>query len=129
MRRSFFYPLACSLVLAVLPALGAAAQQQAPAQPQAAAQPPEIDEVVVTATRIDTSILDSPSLVTVITPRQIAQSGTGDLAGVLASQSGVVTAVRFEVGQVVAEGHPIPVREFPADIGENFETDIPDTFH
>ena len=90
MRRSFFCPLACSLVLAVLSALGAAAQQQAPAQPQAAAQPPEIDEVVVTATRIDTSILDSPSLVTVITPRQIAQSGTGDLAGVLASQSGVV---------------------------------------
>ena len=84
MRRHVFCPLACSLAVAVLPALDAAAQDQP------LSQPPETPEVVVTATRIDTSILDSPSLVTVITPQDIERSGTGDLAGALASQAGIV---------------------------------------
>ena len=55
-----------------------------------AQQAPELNEVVVTATRIDSPILESPSLVTVITQQGILDSGAADLSGVLAQQSGIV---------------------------------------
>ncbi|HTZ52256.1 MAG TPA: TonB-dependent receptor [Spirochaetia bacterium] len=83
MRRSFFCPLACSLlVLAVLPALGAAAQQES------SSPPPEIGEVVVTATRINSPILESPNAISVITPADIESSGAHDLSSLLAGQAG-----------------------------------------
>jgi outer membrane receptor for ferrienterochelin and colicins len=55
-----------------------------------AQQTPELNEVVVTATRIDSPLLESPSFVTVISQKDIADSGAADLSGVLAEQSGVV---------------------------------------
>jgi len=51
---------------------------------------PELPEVVISATRIPTDILDSPSFVTVITQKDIQDSGAADLSAVLAGQSGVV---------------------------------------
>jgi len=51
---------------------------------------PELPEVVITATREPTDILNSPSFVTVITDKDIQQSGAADLSAVLAAQSGVV---------------------------------------
>jgi vitamin B12 transporter len=51
---------------------------------------PELPEVVVTASRTLTSVLESPSFVTLITPSDIAGSGASDVAGVLSHQSGVV---------------------------------------
>jgi len=55
-----------------------------------AQQPPELNEVVVTATRIESPLLESPSFVTVISQKDIADSGAADLSGVLSEQSGVV---------------------------------------
>ncbi len=55
-----------------------------------AQQAPELNEIVVTATRIDSPILESPSFVTVITPADIQQSGAVDPSAVLSQQSGVV---------------------------------------
>lgn len=51
---------------------------------------PELQEVVVTATREPTDLLQSPSFVTVVTQKDIEESGSADLAGVLAQQSGIV---------------------------------------
>lgn len=51
---------------------------------------PELQEVVVTATRTPTDLLQSPSFVTVITQKDIEESGTADLSGVLSQQSGIV---------------------------------------
>jgi len=87
-RRSRFCLLACSFVLAVLPVLGVTAQQQAAAQ--ASSEPAEIDEVVVTATRINSPILESPSTITVITPQDLATPGTTDVSSVLERTSGVI---------------------------------------
>jgi outer membrane cobalamin receptor len=53
-------------------------------------QTPELNEVVVTATRIDSDVLDSPSPIAVITQQDIAASGAHDLAGVINAQPGVV---------------------------------------
>jgi vitamin B12 transporter len=72
MRRNMLCLLAC------LACIGAWAQQ-----------PPELNEVVVTATRIESSVLESPSSVSVITAADISASGAHDLAAVVASQSGV----------------------------------------
>ncbi|MGO9308808.1 MAG: TonB-dependent receptor plug domain-containing protein [Spirochaetia bacterium] len=58
--------------------------------PAWAQQTPELNEIVVTATRVDSSVLDSPSFVTVITQKDIQESGAADLAGVLSQQSGIV---------------------------------------
>ena len=55
-----------------------------------AQQPPELNEVVVTATRIDSPILEAPSFVTVISQKDIQESSATDLSGVLSEQSGVV---------------------------------------
>ena len=41
---------------------------------------PTLDEVVVTATRVDSTILDSPSSISVISARQIADSGATDVS-------------------------------------------------
>ena len=51
---------------------------------------PTLDEVVVTATRVDSSILDSPSSVSVISAQQIADSGATDVSQVISGQQGVV---------------------------------------
>ncbi len=51
---------------------------------------PELPEVVITATREPTDILNSPSFVTVITQKEIQETGAADLSAVLAAQSGVV---------------------------------------
>ncbi len=68
--------------------------------PAGAQQTPELNEVVVTATRVDSSVLESPSFVTVITQKDIQESGAADLSGVLAQQSGVVVNGYGPVGQV-----------------------------
>ncbi len=54
-----------------------------------AQQPPELSEVVVTATRIDSSLQESPNAVTVITPADIAAPGAHDVAAVLNGHAGV----------------------------------------
>jgi vitamin B12 transporter len=51
---------------------------------------PTLKEVVVTATRVDSSVLDSPSSVSVISAGQIADSGATDVAQVISGQPGVV---------------------------------------
>lgn len=51
---------------------------------------PELQEVVVTATRAPTDLLASPNFVTVVTLQDIQGSGAPDLTGVLARQSGIV---------------------------------------
>lgn len=51
---------------------------------------PELQETVVTATREPTDPLQSPSFVTIITQKDIEESGAADLSTVLAQQSGVV---------------------------------------
>ncbi|HUI72459.1 MAG TPA: TonB-dependent receptor, partial [Spirochaetia bacterium] len=51
---------------------------------------PELPETVITATREPTDILDSPSFVTVVTQKDIQESGGDDLSAVLDHQSGVV---------------------------------------
>lgn len=51
---------------------------------------PELQEVVVTASRTPLDLLQSPSFVTVISQNDIEESGAPDLSGVLASQSGIV---------------------------------------
>jgi len=55
-----------------------------------AQQTPELNEVVVTATRIVSPLLETPSAVSVISSADIAASGAHDLAAVIADQSGVV---------------------------------------
>lgn len=50
----------------------------------------ELNEVVVTATRVDSDVLDSPSAITVISRQQIVDSGARDFAGVINGQPGVV---------------------------------------
>lgn len=55
-----------------------------------AQQAPELNEVVVTATRIDSPILESPSAISVISAADLTAPGTLDLSSVLARQSGVV---------------------------------------
>ncbi len=50
----------------------------------------ELNEVVVTATRVDSTILESPSSVSVISAAQIAESGATDVAQVISGQPGVV---------------------------------------
>lgn len=50
----------------------------------------ELNEVVVTATRVDSTILESPSAVSVISAAQIAESGATDVAQVINGQPGVV---------------------------------------
>jgi vitamin B12 transporter len=52
-----------------------------------AQQAPELNEIVVTATRIDSPILESPSAVSVISSADIAASGAHDLAAVIADQT------------------------------------------
>jgi vitamin B12 transporter len=54
----------------------------------------ELEETVVTATRIETGVLDAPGLVTVITRADIARSGATDVAELIAgrSRSGVIVA-------------------------------------
>ena len=84
MRRNNRRTVVCVLALALCASfLGA--QQALPA-----GSTPELNEVVVTATRVDSPILDSPSLATVITSQDLFQAGAVDLSGVLAQQSGVV---------------------------------------
>jgi outer membrane cobalamin receptor len=51
---------------------------------------PTLEEVVVTANRVDTSILDSPSAVSIISAQQIADSGATDVSQVINGQPGVV---------------------------------------
>ena len=51
----------------------------------------ELDEVVVTATRMEEQILNVPQHVTVITAEQIEQSGAGNLSDVLNIHTGVST--------------------------------------
>lgn len=51
---------------------------------------PTLNEIVVTATRVDSSVLDSPSSVSVISAQQIADSGATDVAQVINGQPGVV---------------------------------------
>ncbi len=50
---------------------------------------PTLDEVVVTATRVDSTILDSPSSISVISARQIADSGATDVSQVINGQPGI----------------------------------------
>ncbi len=61
---------------------------------------PELPETVITATREPTGILDSPSFVTVITQKDIQDSGAADLSAVLAAQSGVVVNDNGPQGQI-----------------------------
>ena len=65
-----------------------------------AQQAPELNEIVVTATRIESPILETPSFVTVITQQQIARSGAADLSAVLSAQSDVVINDNGPQGQV-----------------------------
>jgi vitamin B12 transporter len=51
---------------------------------------PTLDEVVVTATRVDSTILDSPSSISVISSQQIADSGATDVSQLINGQPGVV---------------------------------------
>jgi vitamin B12 transporter len=51
---------------------------------------PALKEVVVTATRVDSSVLDSPSSISVISAQQIADSRATDVAQVINGQPGVV---------------------------------------
>ncbi len=48
-----------------------------------------------------------------------------------ASGLAVEIAIDGETGEMrlIAEGHPIPVREFPANIGEIAETEVSDLYH
>jgi vitamin B12 transporter len=57
--------------------------------PLLAQEPPELPEVVVTATRIESPALDVPSFVTVIGSADIEKSGAAGLAELLATQSGI----------------------------------------
>jgi vitamin B12 transporter len=52
----------------------------------------------VTATRVDSGVLESPSAITVITQQDIAASGAQDVAGVLVGQSGVTINDNGTVG-------------------------------
>ncbi|MFW6139158.1 MAG: TonB-dependent receptor plug domain-containing protein [Spirochaetota bacterium] len=49
----------------------------------------ELEEVVVTATRTKTRILDSPAHVSVITEKDISDSGAKNIADLLSSQTGI----------------------------------------
>ena len=51
---------------------------------------PTLKEVVVTATRVDSSVLDSPRTISVISAQQIADSGASEVAQVINGQPGVV---------------------------------------
>ena len=55
-----------------------------------AQQAPELNEIVVTATRIDSPILESPSAISLVTSTDIAASGAHDLSGVIQGQIGTV---------------------------------------
>jgi vitamin B12 transporter len=55
-----------------------------------AQQTPELAEVVVTSTRIETAVVESPSAVTVITREQIAASGAQDVSALINGTAGVV---------------------------------------
>jgi vitamin B12 transporter len=74
-RRNVLCLIACALALVAL---------QVEAQ-----QAPELGEVVVTATRIDSPILESPSAISVISASDIP-AGAPDVSSALAGQSGVV---------------------------------------
>ncbi len=54
-----------------------------------AQQVPELNEVVVTATRVDSPILESPSAISVITAADIAASGAHDLSAVIGGQTAI----------------------------------------
>jgi vitamin B12 transporter len=51
---------------------------------------PVLNEIVVTATRVDTDILDSPSAITVIDHQKMLDSGARDVAGVIGTVPGVI---------------------------------------
>ncbi len=84
MRRTVFRLFVYLLVMA----FSTSALWAQPASPPASA--PELNEIVVTATRIDSPILQSPDLVTVVTAADLTSSGAADLADALARQAGVV---------------------------------------
>lgn len=76
MRRNVLCLIVCALALVSL-------------QVVEAQQAPELGEVVVTATRIDSPILESPSAISVIGSSDIP-AGAPDISSALARQSGVV---------------------------------------
>jgi len=80
-------------LLAALTCLGAWAQES-----------PELNEVVVTATRIESPLLDTPSFVTIITQKEILDSGAADLSVALAAQSGVIVNSNGPQGQIKTMG-------------------------
>jgi len=55
-----------------------------------AQQTPELGEVVVTSTRVASTLAESPSALTVITQDQIAASGAEDVSGLINGTAGVV---------------------------------------
>ncbi len=55
-----------------------------------AQQTPELGEVVVTSTRVETGVNESPSAVTVITQEQIAASGAENVSALINGTAGVV---------------------------------------
>jgi hypothetical protein len=48
-----------------------------------------------------------------------------------ASGLAVEIAIDADTGEMrlIAEGHPVPVREFPSNVGDVGETDISDLYH
>jgi vitamin B12 transporter len=77
------------LILAFLAAAGAWAQEGA-----------DLPEVVVTATRLESSVVESPGFITVVTSKEIAESGARDFAEALAAQSGVEVKDNGPLGSV-----------------------------
>jgi vitamin B12 transporter len=55
-----------------------------------AQQTPELNEVVVTATRIESPIIESPSAISVISSADLAAPGARDLSVVIAGQAGTI---------------------------------------
>ncbi len=61
---------------------------------------PELGEIVVTATRVDTGVRESPSAITVIGPDQIAASPAKDVAGLIRETAGVVVKENGPTGEI-----------------------------
>lgn len=75
-----------AILCVVFAASGAAAQEDGPAETD---EIDELEEVVVTATRTERTLLDVPGSVTVIGLEEIAEIGGADIADVVADAEGV----------------------------------------
>ncbi|GAH34631.1 unnamed protein product, partial [marine sediment metagenome] len=77
-----------ALAALALLAATAAAQEDEPAEPTGT-EPGELEDMVVTATRIERTLLDAPGSVTVIGRDKIAETGGADIGDVIREAEGV----------------------------------------